>query len=104
MFACNIKENRGWVIFAFWQGDSDAVWGLERYSFSLLVKRLKSEAEHVTQRFLEAGWTAGKRCLLRVRERRHTQQPQREKDSAKQRGSESWNSSLCLGAGSFKAS
>lgn len=50
----NIKENGG-VIFAFWQGDSDAVWGLERDSFSLPVKRLKSEAEHVTQRILEAG-------------------------------------------------
>lgn len=60
MFACNIKENRGWVIFAFWQGDSDAGWGLERDSFSLLVKRLQSEAEHVTQRILEAGWTVGK--------------------------------------------
>lgn len=88
MFACNFKENRGWVIFAFWQGDSDAVWGLERDSFSLLVKRLKSEAEHVTQNS-RGRMDSWQRCLLRVRERRHMQQAQREKDSAKQRGSES---------------
>ena len=60
---------------------------LEMDSFSLPVKRLKSEAELVTQRILEARWTVGRRCLLSVRERRHVQQAQREKDSAKQRGS-----------------